>query len=91
MVGAVGIELRVVLRTRKLLIVRNARNEKNVTFAQVRYTVGTQVDRKLEIVNERERFNRPKSLVSFVTEKGSGSTVQTSYDPLRRVWGQNNP
>lgn len=35
-------------------------------------------------------FNRPKSLVSFVTDNGSGSFVQTSYDPLRKVWGQNS-
>lgn len=36
-------------------------------------------------------FNRPKTLISFVTEKGSGSKVRTSYDPLRRVWGQIKP
>lgn len=33
-------------------------------------------------------FNRPKTLLSAVTEKGSGSKAQTSYDPLRKVWGQ---
>ena len=33
-------------------------------------------------------FNRPKTLVSVVTEKGSGSKAHTSYDSLRRVRGQ---
>ena len=33
-------------------------------------------------------FNRPKTLDSFVAEKGSGSKGQTSYDSLRGVRGQ---
>jgi hypothetical protein len=41
MVGAVGIELRAMLKARKLLIPLNAKNAKNTGFAQVRYTPGT--------------------------------------------------
>lgn len=33
-------------------------------------------------------FNCPKPIVSVVTEKGSGSARRTSYDLVRRVWGQ---
>ena len=38
LVGAVGIELKATLRTRKLLIPLNAKNAKNIIFAEVRYT-----------------------------------------------------
>jgi len=41
MVGAVGIELKATLKTRKLLILLNAKNAKNSGFAQVRFTAGT--------------------------------------------------
>ncbi len=41
MVGAVGIELKATLKTRKLLILLNEKNAKNTGFAQVRYTAGT--------------------------------------------------
>jgi hypothetical protein len=41
LVGAVGIGLKAVLKTRKLLILLNERNAKNTGFAQVRYTRGT--------------------------------------------------
>jgi len=41
MVGAVGIELKATLKTRKLLISLNVKNGKNTGFAQVRYTPGT--------------------------------------------------
>jgi hypothetical protein len=41
MVGAVGIELKAMLKARKLLIPLNAKNAKNTGFAQVRYTPGT--------------------------------------------------
>src|SRR5208282_402205 len=41
MVGAVGIELKATLKTRKLLIPLNAKNAKNIIFAQLRYTAGT--------------------------------------------------
>lgn len=41
LVGAVGIELKAVLKMRKLLIPLNAKNSKNSKFAQVRYTAGT--------------------------------------------------
>jgi hypothetical protein len=43
LVGAVGIELKATLKTRKLLIQINAKNAKNVEFTQVRYTAGTGV------------------------------------------------
>src|SRR5216684_3263163 len=39
--GAVGIELKATLKTRKLLILLNEKNAKNTGFAQVRYTPGT--------------------------------------------------
>src|SRR5713226_2022904 len=41
LVGAVGIELKATLKTRKLLILLNEKNAKNIGFAQVRYTAGT--------------------------------------------------
>jgi hypothetical protein len=41
LVGAVGIELKATLKTRKLLIPLNEKNAKNSEFAQVRYTAGT--------------------------------------------------
>jgi hypothetical protein len=41
LVGAVGIELKATLKARKLLILLNAKNAKNIIFAQVRYTPGT--------------------------------------------------
>jgi hypothetical protein len=41
LVGAVGIELKAVLKTRKLLILLNDKNAKNTECAQVRYTRGT--------------------------------------------------
>ena len=40
-VGAVGIELKAVLKMRKLLIPLNGKNGKNSEFAQVRYMAGT--------------------------------------------------
>jgi hypothetical protein len=39
--GAVGIELKATLKTRKLLILLNEKNDKNTEFTQVRYTWGT--------------------------------------------------
>jgi hypothetical protein len=41
----VGIELKAMLTTRKLLILLNEKNAKNTGFAQLRYTPGT---RKLQ-------------------------------------------
>jgi hypothetical protein len=41
LVGAVGIELKAMLKMRKLLILLNEKNAKNTGFAQVRYTAGT--------------------------------------------------
>ena len=41
LVGAVGIELKAMLKARKLLILLNVKNAKNPEFAQVRYTAGT--------------------------------------------------
>jgi hypothetical protein len=41
LVRAVGIGLKAMLKTRKLLIPLNAKNAKNTGFAQVRYTRGT--------------------------------------------------
>jgi len=41
MAGAVGIELKATLKTRKLLILLNEKNAKNTGFAEVRYTGGT--------------------------------------------------
>jgi hypothetical protein len=41
LVGAVGIELKATLKTRKLLILLNAKNAKNAEVAQVKYTAGT--------------------------------------------------
>jgi hypothetical protein len=46
MVGAVGIELKATLKTRKLLIPLNEENAKNTGFARVRYAAGTQNSRK---------------------------------------------
>jgi hypothetical protein len=43
MVGAVGIELKATLKTRKLLILLNGKNAKNTGFAQLRYTPGTRL------------------------------------------------
>jgi len=39
--AAVGIELKAMLKIRKLLILLNGKNAKNTEFAQVRYTAGT--------------------------------------------------
>ena len=39
--GAVGIELKATLKARKLLVPLNAKNAKNIIFAEVRYTPGT--------------------------------------------------
>jgi len=41
LVGAVGIELKAMLKTRKLLILLNAKNARNTEVAQLRYTAGT--------------------------------------------------
>jgi hypothetical protein len=41
LVGAVGIELKAALKTRKLLILLNEKNAKNTGIAQLRYTPGT--------------------------------------------------
>jgi hypothetical protein len=41
LVGAVGIELLTALKTRKLLILRNRKREKNRKNAEPRYTQGT--------------------------------------------------
>jgi hypothetical protein len=41
LVGAVGIELKATLKTRKLLILLNVKNAKNSQYAEVRYTAGT--------------------------------------------------
>jgi hypothetical protein len=41
LVGAVGIELKATLKTRKLLIPLNAKNAKYTGIAQLRYTPGT--------------------------------------------------
>jgi hypothetical protein len=43
LVGAVGIELKATLKTRKLLILLNAEMAKKSEFAHVRYTPGTPV------------------------------------------------
>ena len=40
LVGAVGIELKAALKTRKLLILLNEKNAKNTGIAQLRYTPG---------------------------------------------------
>jgi hypothetical protein len=45
LVGAVGIELKATLKTRKLLILLNEKNAKNVIFAQARYTPGTRISK----------------------------------------------
>jgi len=41
LVGAVGIELKETLGTRKLLTALNEQNDKNTEFAKARYTTGT--------------------------------------------------
>lgn len=41
LVGTVGIELKATLKTRKLLILLNAKNARNSECAEVRYTAGT--------------------------------------------------
>ena len=41
LVGAVGIELKAMLKMRKLLILLNGKNARSTRFAQVRYTAGT--------------------------------------------------
>ncbi len=46
LVGAVGIELKATLKARKLLILLNAKNAKNIIFAQVRDTPGTRHSRQ---------------------------------------------
>ncbi len=43
--GAVGIELLRALKTRKLLILRNSKRNKNCKNAQPRYTLGTREGR----------------------------------------------
>ena len=43
LVGAVGIGLKTMLKTRKLLILLNEKNAKNTGFAQVRYAAGTRM------------------------------------------------
>ena len=43
LVGAVGIGLKAMLKTRKLLILLNEKNAKNTGFAQVRYAAGTRM------------------------------------------------
>jgi hypothetical protein len=45
LVGAVGIELLELLKRRKLLILRNDKNEKHCTNAEPRYTAGTPIHR----------------------------------------------
>src|SRR6266851_2833553 len=46
LVGAVGIGLKATLKTRKLLILLNEKNAKNIGFAQVRYTAGTRAGKR---------------------------------------------
>jgi len=53
MVGAVGIELLVALKTRKLVILCRDKMAKNTKYAEPRYTAGT---RPVEDPIELERF-----------------------------------
>jgi hypothetical protein len=57
LVGAVGIELKAALKTRKLLILLNEKNAKNIQFAQVRYTAGTRNDSR-EAVSRQACLSR---------------------------------
>jgi hypothetical protein len=50
LVGAVGIELKATLKTRKLLIPLNEKNGKNTGFAQLRYTPGTRNDLQRRLI-----------------------------------------
>jgi hypothetical protein len=47
--GTLGIELKATLKTRKLLILLNAKNAKNSEFAQVRYTAGTRTRQRRKV------------------------------------------
>jgi hypothetical protein len=54
LVGAVGIELKAMLKTRKLLILVNDKNSKNTRFAEMRYTLGTRAtQQQKEVRGER--------------------------------------
>jgi hypothetical protein len=64
MVGAVGIELKVTLKTRKLLILLNAKNAKSTGFAQPRYTRGTWRLQRIE--SKLQEHWHPKSVPRLV-------------------------
>ena len=53
-----GIELPRAFKTRKLLILRNGKTEKNHTNAERRYTAGTRADRKNWSPCSRYDYNR---------------------------------
>jgi hypothetical protein len=59
--GAVGIELKATLKTRKLLIPLIAKNAKNIEVAQLRYTPGTRSWESVDIGAVAVRFRRASS------------------------------
>jgi hypothetical protein len=61
LVGAVGIELKATLKTRKLLIPLIAKNAKNIEVAQLRYTPGTRSWESVDIGAVAVRFRRASS------------------------------
>jgi hypothetical protein len=68
LVGAVGIELKATLKARKLLILLNEKNDKNIEFTQVRYTPGTRRRRPLGL-GYGLGYSSSESLVTFGLEK----------------------
>jgi hypothetical protein len=101
LVGAVGIELKTTLKTRKLLIPLNAKNAKNSEFAQVRYTAGTRrrigIDQAsvrllggTGLISMRRVLIVPDALLSILGTGrlafGLRASKKTSQPSRRRLW-----
>jgi hypothetical protein len=85
MVGAVGIELKAMLKTRKLLIPRTAKSEQIGQTARARYTRGTRtlLDFQKQLAWLREMENTAES------ERRRGSTCfARTCDPSVYLVGQ---
>lgn len=89
LVGAVGIGLKATLKIRKLLILLNAKNAKNIGFAQPRYTPGTrtllEVPRHLnELLGAGLGNKNPLSMLLAIRLDARYNYLRQSNGPLNR-------
>jgi hypothetical protein len=80
LVGAVGIELKVTLKARKLLIPLNA---KNTEFAQVRYTAGTRTETNCPLGSVILGWLQREDLAALTVREGSVKKVFPPFTASR--------